>query len=113
MERAPFVRRCRHIIHSGSPVTTPPLFAHRTLASAIQRLPVPPAKPYLIEFSRGQTELGLYAPRGTDPQSPHTRDEFYVVMRGHGEFVAGDERVTFQPGDALFVAAGVVHRFEN
>ena len=94
-------------------MTTSPRFAHRTLASAIERLPAAPAKPYLVDFSSGQTELGLYAPRGTDPQSPHTRDEFYVVMRGRGEFVAGDERVNFQPGDALFVAAGVVHRFEN
>jgi mannose-6-phosphate isomerase-like protein (cupin superfamily) len=27
--------------------------------------------------------------------------------------VRGDERVPFEPGDALFVAAGVEHRFEG
>lgn len=92
---------------------TAPRFAHRTLSSALARLPQPPAEPYLIDFSVGATELGLYAPRGTDPQSPHTRDEFYVVMRGSGEFMAGVERVRFGPGDVLFVAAGTEHRFEN
>lgn len=94
-------------------MTNSPRFAHRTLASAVDRLPAPPAEPYLIEFAKGSTELGLYAPRGHDPQSPHTRDEFYVVMRGTGEFVADGERVAFQPGDVLFVAAGVPHRFEQ
>ena len=90
-----------------------PSFAHYPIADSIRHLPAHPAKPYYIEFSKGTLELGLYAPRGVDPQSPHTRDEFYVVVAGQGEFVAGNERTTFGPGDALFVAAGVVHRFEN
>ena len=72
----------------------------------------------------------LYAPRGSDPQKPHTRDEIYVIAQGTGEFVAqwgagaspartGDgagaplERITFAPGDVLFAAAGVPHHFEN
>jgi mannose-6-phosphate isomerase-like protein (cupin superfamily) len=57
--------------------------------------------------------LGLYAPRGTDPQSPHTQDEVYVVVAGTGEFVRGSEAVSFGPGDALFVPAGLEHRFAN
>ena len=50
---------------------------------------------------------------GTDPQQPHTRDELYVVVAGSGRFVNGDERHAFEPGDVLFVPAGVVHRFEE
>jgi mannose-6-phosphate isomerase-like protein (cupin superfamily) len=55
----------------------------------------------------------IYAPRGTDPQQPHTRDELYVVVTGSGRFVNGGERHAFEPGDVLFVPAGVVHRFEE
>ena|ERR1051325_7553918 len=55
----------------------------------------------------------IYAPRGTDPQQPHTRDELYVVFTGSGRFVNGDERRAFEPGDVLFVPAGVTHRFED
>lgn len=55
----------------------------------------------------------IYAPRGTDPQQPHTRDELYVVVTGSGHFVNGRERHAFAPGDVLFVPARVVHRFEE
>jgi len=54
-----------------------------------------------------------YAPRGTDEQTPHTRDEVYVVARGSGTFVNGDRRHPFRAGDVLFVPAGVDHRFED
>jgi len=57
--------------------------------------------------------LKLYAPRGTDPQTPHTRDEIYIIATGTGEFVRENERITFAPGDVLFAAAGIPHRFEN
>ncbi len=66
---------------------------------------------YLEPFARGGTTLGLYRPRGEDPQQPHDRDEFYFVVEGTGWFEHGDQRTRFEPGDALFVAAGVRHRF--
>jgi len=46
-------------------------------------------------------------------QGPHDRDELYVVASGSGTFVRGAERVAFGQGDALFVPAGVEHRFEE
>ncbi len=61
----------------------------------------------------GTLEVEIYAPRGRDPQAPHTRDEIYVVIRGNGSFVDGPVRETFEPGDVLFVPAGVEHRFED
>lgn len=61
----------------------------------------------------GSLEVRWYAPRGEDPQTPHDRDEIYIVARGTGEFVRGAERVAFGPHDLLFVPAGVAHRFEN
>ena len=61
----------------------------------------------------GSLEVEVYRPRGTDPQTPHTRDEIYVVIAGRGYFVNGDQRHPFEPGEVLFVPAGVIHRFEE
>ena len=68
---------------------------------------------YAVAFEHGTLELGMYAPAGSDPQQPHDRDEVYVVMRGSGHFRNGDVVEAFGPGDALFVPAGVEHRFED
>ena len=64
-------------------------------------------------FRHGTLEVELYAPRGHDPQQPHTRDEVYVVLAGEGTFFDGRSRRAFGPGDFIFVAAGVEHRFED
>lgn len=64
-------------------------------------------------FKHGTMLLEVFAPRHGDYQTPHTQDELYFVMRGHGEFVLEGERMDFRAGDALFVPAGQVHRFEN
>lgn len=61
----------------------------------------------------GSLELGFYQPRGSDPQQPHEQDEVYVVQSGSGYFFSGGERQPFAPGEALFVPAGTVHRFED
>jgi len=64
-------------------------------------------------LAHGSLLVEYYAPRGTDTQTPHTKDEVYVVIRGSGWFVNGAERHPFQAHDVLFVPAGVVHRFEE
>jgi len=84
-----------------------------TLAQGLARMPGPDGDQYDVLLRHGTLELGLYAPRGSDPQTPHTRDELYVVMRGNGFFLNGKQRSRFGPGDALFVPAGQVHRFEE
>ena len=70
-------------------------------------------KPFLRVFAHGSLEVEVYRPVGRDLQTPHARDEVYVVIAGHGEFVTGGERRPFQSGELLFAAAGVEHRFEN
>ncbi|PWT71636.1 MAG: cupin domain-containing protein [Proteobacteria bacterium] len=64
-------------------------------------------------FQHGTLLVKLFAPRGHDPQTPHTRDELYVVARGHGIFVNGEVKHAFATGDVLFVPAGRAHRFED
>ena len=80
---------------------------------ALARLPTPAGKRFVTMFEHGSLALEMYAPRGSDPQTPHTRDELYVVVAGSGVFVCGDERLAFAPGDALFAPAGAIHRFEE
>ncbi len=84
-----------------------------TVAEALARLPGPDGKRFATVLERGELLVEIYAPRGHDPQQPHTRDELYVVFEGRGEFVNGGAREPFGPGDVLFVPAGVEHRFEN
>lgn len=64
-------------------------------------------------FSHGTLLVKLYAPLGRDPQTPHDRDEVYVVLRGDGTFFDGEERHPVEAGDFLFAPAGSVHRFED
>lgn len=66
---------------------------------------------YGVLLETGSMELGYYKPLGSDAQTPHDQDEIYVVQSGTGSFVRGDESIPFAAGDALFVAAGVEHRF--
>lgn len=64
-------------------------------------------------FRHGSLVLKVYAPIGADLQTPHSRDEVYVVISGNGVFVNGATRKAFKSGDVLFVAAGAEHRFEE
>ncbi len=84
-----------------------------TVAEAMERLPGPGGVRFAEVLEHGSLVVEIYAPRGTDPQTPHTRDEVYVVVQGTGEFVNGPESQSFGPGDVLFVPAGVEHRFER
>jgi mannose-6-phosphate isomerase-like protein (cupin superfamily) len=86
---------------------------HLTVTQGLARLPGSNGERFVELFQHGTLAVELYAPRGTDPQTPHTRDEVYVVVEGRGTFRNGGERHPFERGDVLFVAAGVEHRFEQ
>lgn len=88
---------------------TPFVFA----AAAAAQAPPEPGRVSARIFGQGSMQLRWYAPRGTDAQVPHTQDEIYVVVSGHGVFLRGEDRMPFGPGDAIFVAAGIAHRFEG
>ena len=84
-----------------------------TAADALGRLPGPAGERFAKVFGHGNLDIEIYAPRVHDLQTPHTRDEAYIVVAGGGTFVHGEAREPFGPGDYLFVAAGVEHRFES
>jgi mannose-6-phosphate isomerase-like protein (cupin superfamily) len=84
-----------------------------SVAEALALLPDAEGPRFAKVLEHGSLVVEIYAPRGRDPQQPHTRDEVYVVVNGRGHFVNGDARHPFAPGDLLFVPAGVPHRFED
>ena len=84
-----------------------------TMATALQLVDESEDRAYGILLEHGTMELGYYKPDGIDQQQPHDQDEIYIIQSGSGFFVCGDDRKPFEPGEALFVPAGVVHRFED
>ena len=83
------------------------------LTEALKRIPNAQGQRFATVFEHGTLSVEIYAPRGRDPQTPHTRDEVYLVATGSGEYVCGANRSRFGPTDILFAAAGTTHRFEN
>jgi mannose-6-phosphate isomerase-like protein (cupin superfamily) len=84
-----------------------------TLDAALDAVRESADKTYGVLLDHGTLELGFYEPNQVDPQEPHEQDEVYIVLSGSGFFVRGDERQPFEPGEALFVPAGMIHRFEE
>lgn len=82
-------------------------------ADAAKQVPTADGKRFATVFQHGTLQVEIYAPRGHDPQQPHTRDEAYIVIRGTGTFLCAGRREKFVPGDFLFAPAGVEHRFED
>ena len=48
---------------------------------------------------------------GTDPQTPHTEDEIYLVTCGRATLWTPGGTAPMGPGDVAFVPAGEEHRF--
>jgi len=58
---------------------------------------------------------GIYglAAGAVDRQSPHDQDEIYYVISGCAHFRVADEDRPIHPGDTLYVAAQVPHKFHT
>ena len=89
--------------------TSPPPLS---LADAL-KLPLPQGRRSAEVLVDGDFELRLYAPKGHDPQTPHDRDEIYVVAAGRGKARVGERVDPIATGSVVFVAAHEVHRFED
>jgi mannose-6-phosphate isomerase-like protein (cupin superfamily) len=86
---------------------------HLSIQEALAQLPGPQGQRFAEVFRHGTLSLEIYAPEENDPQQPHMRDEVYIVVKGSGEYLYGEQRAKFEVGDVLFAPAGVSHRFEN
>ena len=85
---------------------------HFSLSRA-QAAPLTPGDISSLLLKRGSMTLEYYAPQGVDTQTPHIKDEIYIVSRGSGWLKSQSGRVECARGDAFFVPAGAEHRFED
>jgi mannose-6-phosphate isomerase-like protein (cupin superfamily) len=95
----------------GSRGPLPP--AHPFDVEAAKRLLVEAGGGYRIVHESAGLEIGVYVLVAPEPdrQQPHEDDEVYVVLEGDGVLDVADERVELREGHAVFVPAGVEHRF--
>src|SRR3954470_18816340 len=98
----PRVSRGLELRHGAKGMTNSKGGFHGDFATWLGKLPTPDGKSFVVAHEHGTLSVELYAPCGVDPQTPHRRDEVYVVVRGEGHFVNGGARYRFGPGDLLF-----------
>jgi len=68
---------------------------------------------YEVVHSSPGVEIGVYALVAPEPdrQQPHDDDEIYVVLEGTGVLEVEGVKTELREGQAMFVPAGVEHRF--
>ena len=84
---------------------------HVRLTDGLAALPGPAGERSATVFQHGTLETKIYVPQGIDEQTPHDRDEVYIVVSGEGRFTLAGRTEAFGPGAFLFAPAGVKHRF--
>jgi mannose-6-phosphate isomerase-like protein (cupin superfamily) len=82
------------------------------VGDAVERLRAAGGGYEIVHESPG-VELGVYVLVAPEPdrQQPHADDEVYVVLEGTGVLEVDGATVPVKEGDAVFVEAGVDHRF--
>ena len=82
-------------------------------AEAQGRIPGPTGEHAITLLQRGTLDVALSIPVLPKHQVPHAQDELYVIVRGRGILLHDGKRDAFEPGDLLFVAAGIEHQFDD
>jgi mannose-6-phosphate isomerase-like protein (cupin superfamily) len=83
------------------------------LDAALARIPGPAGEHSVSLLERGTLKIKMSRPVRPNVQAPHEQDEIYVVARGEGVIVHGGRAERCRAGDAVFIAAGTEHRFED
>jgi mannose-6-phosphate isomerase-like protein (cupin superfamily) len=87
------------------------MFPHKvSLAEATEKLSQHPRE-FLLLFNNNTLDLELYKPYLVDKQTPHDRDEVYLIATGEAAFELEGEKTTVKTGDFLFVPAHAAHKF--
>ena len=48
-------------------------------------------------------QVRFYSPKQRDYQTPHQQDEVYVIAKGSGKFMRGNDEISFKIEDIIFV----------
>lgn len=85
----------------------------RVIHFAEARASIPAGERSAQVWQRGTLDVAFALPTPPREQAPHIQDEIYIIVRGRGVLIHDGKRDPFEPGDILFVAAGVEHQFEE
>ncbi|MCA9749925.1 MAG: cupin domain-containing protein, partial [Romboutsia sp.] len=86
---------------------------HILLKDALNGGPPPTGNLAIPLFEYGSMEVEIYTPLIEDTQTPHLKDEIYIVTTGSSTFFNGEEYIEVKEGSFIFVPAGTIHRFVN
>jgi mannose-6-phosphate isomerase-like protein (cupin superfamily) len=87
------------------------MFPHKvSLAEATEKLSQH-HQAFLLLFKNNTLDLELYKPHLVDKQTPHDRDEVYIIASGDAIFELEGKTTTVKTGDFLFVPAYAPHKF--
>ena len=85
----------------------------RVISFAEAQACMPTGERSIRVWQRGSLDVAFARPAHPKEQTPHTQDEIYVMVRGRGVLMHDGKREPFEPGDILFVAAGIEHQFQD
>jgi mannose-6-phosphate isomerase-like protein (cupin superfamily) len=83
------------------------------LSEARTKIPGPAGEHATSMLRRGTLHLRLSLPVAPNRQNPHDQDELYIIVGGRGFIRHDGRREAVAAGDAIFIAAGTEHRFED
>ncbi|MDT0644815.1 cupin domain-containing protein [Zunongwangia sp. F363] len=66
---------------------------------------------FISLFKKELLSVEIYKPNRIDKQTPHDRDEFYLIISGEGKFQLQEDITAFKPGDFIYVPAHADHKF--
>ena len=98
-------------------MSRPVMFLSAQAPELLARLPGKPSpgwpdgETFTRALAHGSMSVEIYAPVGTDPQTPHEQDELYLVHTGRATFEMAGARHEVVPGTVFFVPARIEHRF--
>ncbi len=73
----------------------------------------PDGEPFADLLRHGSMSVEIFAPRGQDHQTPHEKDELYLIKSGNAAFFLREQAYSVSAGDVLFVPAEAPHHFEK
>ena len=89
----------------------------RKLGEALAPLPMPATskwpdgEPYQCVLNQPGAQILIFAPRGTDHQTPHNRDEAYFIVTGSATLEIEGKPHPVVAGDVAWLPRNVEHRF--
>lgn len=85
----------------------------RVISFAEAQAAIPTGEHSVPVWQRGPLDVAFALPVPPKKQTPHPQDEIYVIVRGRGVLMHDGKVDPFEPGDLLFVAAGIEHQFQD